>query len=710
MPQIEGLSLPIDLRDPSGASTTDVLLGVIASMTEADGVDAALTRLAELALDATSADRCAILVLHPTRREFLVPAAAATRIGDPARQWRLFKGMEPIDVNEVAARRLLLGDDDVLTIADVASSPIVPSHWREVFGSRSVALAPLRIGDEHLGVLAIDYVVESHQFSTGEVDLFRSISSAASLALREARLLQDVRRRAELERQLAECTAVLLSGRSIREVMATIADAFDALLPGMSFAINLLSPDRASFRPIVRRGSVPVQADYGLDELPAEDVAAIFSIWESNPHQPIPVDDLSAYPAWRTVAPEGIGSALIVPLADDGVVVGFISAGRPSPAFSREEIAVAKVFAGHAAIAVTRATLRDAGRAREGVIEALSRLSDHAGRITNLRALMSTLNKDLTEDLGVRCVRLAFNERLALPLKVPELNEAERGMVRAWREDSTAVSHGNRLAVPISVGGKVAGVIWLEARGPETVTAPIASAIASAIGDVVWKARSRRNEEQRSVELALARDRERIAQDLHDTVGQLFYSIGLRLHDVATRTTDDELRATLIDLRSQAAAGMSEVRSAVYAQSFLRTNRAGLSSSIRELTQRFTRATGIPIEVHLESKLGRISPDVAQALTRVAHESLVNMERHARASRGEVSLRKRDGQVVLEISDDGVGLVHRNGEDWRGSAHFGMRSMQRSIEALGGKFSVRVNLPCGLRVSASIPPRSVRPA
>lgn len=689
----------IDAREPA-----EILLEVIASMTEAASVDVALHRLARLALRATGGDRCAILVREG--RDRMVPAAAATLVGDPSDQWHRFREMQAIELGSSFERQMLLQTEEIVTIEDVASSSMIPAEWRE-WGSRSVALAPVRLNDETFGILAIEHVRSMHTFSTSEIELLRSIASAASLALRDAKLLEQVRKHVLLEQQLNDCIPLLLSGRSVREILGSIADAFHTLLPETAFSINLVSADRASFRPVAWRGSRPARQSFSFSDLPRTDVDAIRDRWRADPERPIRIDDLKRFPEWRDILPE-LDVGVLVPLTDGTTVIGWIAAGRRGEPFTTQELRVARVFAGYAALAVSQASLRDSIETRARVVDALFALGDRAGRASDPRRLIQALNRELTPSIGIRCVRLAVSgELLAQALRVPIANPAERRLLTNWRSNAEPVVDGAKLALPVRVGRRVAGVLWLDTSGtPDPVTLTLASAVATAIGDVASKTRLRRRSERRSLELALAKERERIAHDLHDTVGQIFYSIGLRLHDAATKSSDPGQRASLDELRGQAATGMHEVRASVYAQSVLKTDRAGLAASIREMAQRFSLATGTDVDLRIDAPLGRTAPEVSHAFTRIVHEIFVNVERHARAQIVTVTLRAEHDALVLIVRDDGVGLPHRGTDGWRGDANFGMRSMAKSVRDLGGTFEVRQAEPVGLEVRVRIPRRN----
>jgi signal transduction histidine kinase len=235
--------------------------------------------------------------------------------------------------------------------------------------------------------------------------------------------------------------------------------------------------------------------------------------------------------------------------------------------------------------------------------------------------------------------------------------------------------------------------------------ADLVRAIASGIGEVAWKAKLRKVSERRTLELAVSADRERIARDLHDTVGQTLYGIGLQLQDVICDVEDPAIAARLEGLRGLASQSVADVRSAVFALSFVQVREQGLIPSLRKLVDEFTSSTGIPAEFRLNG-VQRVPQEVSQGLYRVVHEALANVERHARATGVVVSLDRTTGGLELRIRDDGVGLDQRQVRDWQSSAHFGMRLMARSIEEIGGTFRVAQARPRGIEIRAQVPVRA----
>jgi len=124
---------------------------------------------------------------------------------------------------------------------------------------------------------------------------------------------------------------------------------------------------------------------------------------------------------------------------------------------------------------------------------------------------------------------------------------------------------------------------------------------------------------------------------------------------------------------------------------------AALAGGLCSALEAGARALPIPAELELE-ELG-LAADVETALGFVSAEALANVAKHARAGRVSMRLACIDGEVALEVADDGIG-----GADASGS---GLRGVRRRVEALGGRVELRTDVR-GTRLRASIPVAEAR--
>jgi signal transduction histidine kinase len=380
--------------------------------------------------------------------------------------------------------------------------------------------------------------------------------------------------------------------------------------------------------------------------------------------------------------------------------------------FTPSEARLLDAVARAAGAALAQARLRETLEARLRAIEAMHRLSDVVVRTSDLKAVLISLNSGVCRQIGVECLRVTFSDPILTSLlRLKRPNQEENALLRVWRSGEAAERQAvnGSMAIPVPIAGRTAGVLWMRVPADlDPGMIEFAEAIASGLGEVAFKAKLRRTAERRNQELAVAGERERIARDLHDTVGQTFYGIGLKLQEIMADVPDENLLGKLAHLRSLAARAVYDVRSAVYALSFLHVRATGLVPSLRELVEQFGRATGVTAEFRIERGVPRLSREAQSALFRMAHEALVNVERHARATGVIVTLAAMDGTVELSIRDDGVGLDQRQAADWQSAAHFGMRTMARAVEQAGGYFSVAPASPRGLLIRGVIPMKPIK--
>ncbi|MCL6735959.1 HAMP domain-containing sensor histidine kinase [Streptomyces neyagawaensis] len=155
--------------------------------------------------------------------------------------------------------------------------------------------------------------------------------------------------------------------------------------------------------------------------------------------------------------------------------------------------------------------------------------------------------------------------------------------------------------------------------------------------------------------LAQEAERRRVAQELHDEVGQSMTAILLVLKRAAD-DADEPLREELRQAQEITRDSLDEVRRLVRRLRPGVLDDLGLVSALTSLTQDFATHTGLHVVRRFDTDLPALGPETELVLYRVAQESLTNAARHADAHRVDVSLRREGEAAVLEITDDGRGI------------------------------------------------------
>jgi two-component system sensor histidine kinase UhpB len=214
-----------------------------------------------------------------------------------------------------------------------------------------------------------------------------------------------------------------------------------------------------------------------------------------------------------------------------------------------------------------------------------------------------------------------------------------------------------------------------------------ASQLTHAFNDMLERLETERRESGRRALHAQEAERRRIANGLHDEVGQVLTGVLLRLDDDETK---EAVRQALDEVRRIA----RELRPEMLEQ-------LGLVSALTELSRKFAESSGIEVERRFATDLPPLSDDAELAVYRVAQESLTNVARHAEARRVEIALQPGHDSVVLCVIDDGRGIpapdrASRNG-------HGGLRGMRERALLVGGVLAIKRASTGGVEVRLEVP-------
>jgi two-component system sensor histidine kinase UhpB len=205
-----------------------------------------------------------------------------------------------------------------------------------------------------------------------------------------------------------------------------------------------------------------------------------------------------------------------------------------------------------------------------------------------------------------------------------------------------------------------------------------------------------RRETARRAMSAQEAERRRVAQELHDAVGQSL-TVALMQLDTAARDLPDGTRARLAPAQETVRAGIEDTRRIVAQLRPEALDDLGLRSALVTLLQRLAEGTGLVIDRHLDAELPRLSPDVELVIYRIAQEAVTNAIRHASASRVEVHLRRTAGAgLQLRVRDDGIGLRGSGGPGG------GLRGMRERAVMVGAELSVLSTPGGGVEVRLDI--------
>jgi two-component system sensor histidine kinase UhpB len=220
-------------------------------------------------------------------------------------------------------------------------------------------------------------------------------------------------------------------------------------------------------------------------------------------------------------------------------------------------------------------------------------------------------------------------------------------------------------------------------------------ALTQAFNEMLDRLEDERRESGRKALLAQESERQRIARELHDEVGQILTGVVLELEHAAKRGGDHDA-AQLAAAREAVRGSLEDVRRIARELRPEVLDDLGLQSALRSLCT----ATAAQRDLHVERRLEldeAVSPEVELVVYRVAQESLTNVMRHSGASEVLVALGHVGGGLRLVVRDDGRGLPpSANG----GAGITGMR--ERALH-IGGRLTVSSPQAGGTEVRLDIP-------
>jgi len=280
------------------------------------------------------------------------------------------------------------------------------------------------------------------------------------------------------------------------------------------------------------------------------------------------------------------------------------------------------------------------------------------------------------------------------------------------------VATRSELAVPIRASGETIGVLDVQSPHPDAfddgdvlAMETLADQIAVAIHNArLFRDMRQQSELVRALAIRLAEveeiERQRLARELHDQVGQNLTALGINLnivqaqipdasHSPARHRLDDSL--SLVEQTTERIRDlMADLRPPVL-------DDYGLVAALRWYGEQFAARSGINVIIDGEEIQPRLSPRAEGALFRIAQEALTNVAKHAQASQATVAVKAGTDLLQMVITDNGLGFDPAQRSEPGERYGWGMLTMTERAAAIGGRFEVESQPGRGTRVVVEVP-------
>jgi signal transduction histidine kinase len=214
-------------------------------------------------------------------------------------------------------------------------------------------------------------------------------------------------------------------------------------------------------------------------------------------------------------------------------------------------------------------------------------------------------------------------------------------------------------------------------------------------------------------ELAVLREWNRLAREMHDTLGHALVlvtvklEIAQRLRERNPERSNAELTATQQIVRES----MNELRASIANLRSPTLEHEPVSQALTRATRDMAQRTGVLVTYDLEADTEELPEQVEETLWKVGQEAIANIEKHAQANNVYLHMSRCDGRVHMRIEDDGIGLPpHCSQHKANGqtayispSGHYGLSGMTERIERIGGTLSLKPGTERGTVVEVVLP-------
>ncbi len=562
------------------------------------------------------------------------------------------------------------------------------------------------------------------------------------------RALAAEREQRELAEALRETAAALSSTLNYEQVLDRILEYAHRLMP--HDATNIMLRDEET-------NEVYIARQRGYDELghaawlrdlrlPLSVYTLLQRMFESG--QPLVIPDVTASPSWFTLkGSEWLRSYAAAPIRIKGRTIGFLNFDSGvSGAFNESQIPRLQAFADQAALAIENADLFKSSQHNEQHLTRLHHAGIALAKADNLETLYSEVMRSILMLSGMHMASLNLYDgeehlilvaatgfpddliglRTRLGAGITGRSAQSRQPVQTHRYDELEyhvpyfAQQGiiSVLSLPLIWQDRLIGAIGVADRGHHNFDEGdiyrlelFASLVAAAVDLRLMLSQVRAREAEAkalSSRLAHAQEEERLrlAEQLHAEVDYRLVELQKSTEaSLGGLSPDNPMAAVLSsNLRLLVETHKATQSIGVDLSDKLLTD-LGLGQAVRQYVDRLNRSTSVKIHVRNSGRVWRPSPDVERIAYRGVREALVNVLRHAEATRVSVHMHYGPRKLHISVRDDGHGFDTSRIGELAGESLHGLPNLKREVELAGGELGLESASGQGTLLEIRLPSR-----
>jgi signal transduction histidine kinase len=640
--------------------------------------------------------------------------------------------------------RVVAETQEPVAVVDYAAACAARGIEPEPLGalSKQVAFlgAPMVQSGQTVGVIALFCPLMA--FDNDEVELIAAVARQTAVAIENSRLFSAERRRAAQLAAINEFAHQIVTFHTTSELLRTATDLVHESF-GYSFVSVFVRDQMADTLQL--RAHSPRASDSRLHELRIPiGRAGIVGDVAANAEPSIVGDVTHDVRYFDTPETANTRSELAVPIIHEGAVIGVLDVQSPEPhAFDNHDLTTLVTISDQISIALENVRLLDEERERSRALALMLSTTRAAGSSLVLDEVLERLAAGLAEAASAQtCTiylcdedshdfiptvsvvddrpmvnQLPFN---GLPLPIdhsPEIRQmlsdqqpivccCPHQAIATGSALSAMVGGLPSLMVPLAARGRVLGMALILGGDQQDNFSEDQIRLAQGVADSAALAIENASLYAKSQGLAIAEERGRLAQEIHDGLAQGLTAISLQLDlaDAYLPAKPEKAAEKVRRALDLTRANLEEARRSVLDLRAARLQEVDLPDALRRLVQRFVDDSGIETEFGADSLGGRLSARVEMGLLRIAEEALDNIRRHSAAHQVRMSLHASEDQVTLPIEDDGVGfdpqIAARASQQGDG---FGLVGVRERARLLKGSLSLQSSQGTGTKLAVTVP-------